>query len=260
MKASGTVKHDAWTLEESTVDDIEQLMTWFPEANDIAIWGGPSFRYPFTRETFFEDIHWGRLAAYSLYGADGSFGAFGQIYKRDERIHFTGGLNPGMSGGPAILSDGRVAGVNVATAGNAVGFLVPATYVDALLARTTHPGFEPAADFMDEIRDQLWQRQEAYVADVLAAPLETVRLGPFTVPSRPAAFFECRGDTRREEDKLYGSVGVADIIKAAAAHKIELAKEQVLLDGPIKELGEQNVAVRLHPQVKTTFKVRVVKE
>jgi S1-C subfamily serine protease len=32
-----------------------------------------------------------------------------------EQIHFTGAINPGMSGGPAIQDDGRVIGVNVAT-------------------------------------------------------------------------------------------------------------------------------------------------
>ena len=31
----------------------------------------------------------------------------------NERIHFTGALNPGMSGGPAVTADGRVVGINV---------------------------------------------------------------------------------------------------------------------------------------------------
>lgn len=88
MNASGRVALEGWTLEASTVDDIQRLMAWFPEAEDINIWGGPSFRYPFTRDMFFEDIHWGRLASYSLRDPDGNFGAFGQVYERDERIHF----------------------------------------------------------------------------------------------------------------------------------------------------------------------------
>jgi serine protease Do len=33
----------------------------------------------------------------------------------NERIHFTGAVNPGMSGGPAVAGDGRVVGINVAT-------------------------------------------------------------------------------------------------------------------------------------------------
>src|SRR6185436_18001797 len=32
----------------------------------------------------------------------------------DERIHFSGAINPGMSGGPVTAADGRVVGINVA--------------------------------------------------------------------------------------------------------------------------------------------------
>src|SRR3982751_3128280 len=43
----------------------------------------------------------------------------------DERIHFSGSINPGMSGGPVAASDGSVVGVNVAKRldGEQVGFL-----------------------------------------------------------------------------------------------------------------------------------------
>jgi serine protease Do len=40
-------------------------------------------------------------------------GLVGHSY--NERIHFTGALNPGMSGGPTVTADGLVVGVNVAT-------------------------------------------------------------------------------------------------------------------------------------------------
>jgi S1-C subfamily serine protease len=61
----------------------------------------------------------------------------------DQRIHFTGSLNPGMSGGPAITSEGRVVGVNVATAGEQVSFLVPVKWAALLLQETLSPGFQP---------------------------------------------------------------------------------------------------------------------
>jgi len=43
----------------------------------------------------------------------------------DEQILFSGSLNPGMSGGPALNERGEVVGVNVATAGSQLSFLVP---------------------------------------------------------------------------------------------------------------------------------------
>ena len=78
---------DGWTLQEATTADIDELMDWFPEAEDINIWGGPDFRYPFTRSTFFEDIHWGRMASFSLRNSAGHLAAFGQLYDREGRIH-----------------------------------------------------------------------------------------------------------------------------------------------------------------------------
>src|ERR687896_1011192 len=41
------------------------------------------------------------------------------------KVHFTGSLNPGMSGGPTLLQDGKVVGVNVATEGEQISYLVP---------------------------------------------------------------------------------------------------------------------------------------
>src|SRR5258708_25717723 len=55
----------------------------------------------------------------------------------DERIHFSGAINPGMSGGPVAGSDGRIVGVNVAKRldGEQVGFLVPARFAAELIER-----------------------------------------------------------------------------------------------------------------------------
>lgn len=103
-----------WILEQATPADIDELMSWFPEAEDINIWGGPSFRYPFTRESFFEDIHWGRMASFSLRDASNTLAAFGQIYERDNRIHFARLVaDPAMRGvgvGKRLVSKLMVAG------------------------------------------------------------------------------------------------------------------------------------------------------
>ena len=56
------------------------------------------------------------------------------------RLHFSGALNPGMSGGPALDAQGRVIGVNVATAGNQLSFLVPVSALRAFMNREAPSG------------------------------------------------------------------------------------------------------------------------
>jgi hypothetical protein len=123
-----------------------------------------------------------------------------------EKIHFTGSINPGMSGGPALLPDGRVVGVNVATAGNQVSFLVPAKYVLALLGRTkkAEPLDADAAQAM--LRSQLVDNQARYMETLLAAPLATTTLGSYQVPARIAPFMRCWGDADRSPENVYEQI------------------------------------------------------
>ena len=81
------LQEDGWTMRQSTMPDIDELMTWFPKPEDINIWGGPSFRFPFTRETFLQDVYFGRMATFSLFDPSAHLVAFGQLYDRDGRIH-----------------------------------------------------------------------------------------------------------------------------------------------------------------------------
>lgn len=62
-----------------------------------------------------------------------------------------------------------------------------------------------------------------------------------------------------EGTHLYGSVSVADIVKALATEtKVDLDKSQIVLTEPIKETGSYDVTVKLHPEVSCTVKVWVV--
>ena len=78
---------DGWTLRESVTRDVAALMDWFENRHEVEIWGGPEFRYPFTRASFFEDIRWGRMLSYSLVNPAGELVGFGQIYDRNGHIH-----------------------------------------------------------------------------------------------------------------------------------------------------------------------------
>ena len=63
-----------------------------------------------------------------------------------------------------------------------------------------------------------------------------------------------------ENDVLYGSVTGGDIAEFLKAKGIEIDKRKVLVDEPIKSLGEHEVKIRLHPEVQATLRLLVTKE
>lgn len=63
------------------------------------------------------------------------------------------------------------------------------------------------------------------------------------------------------EGRLFGSVGAADIANAVAAAGIELEKQEIRLStGPIRQIGEYDVDLHLHPEVKSLIRVNVIAE
>ncbi|MAD47552.1 MAG: 50S ribosomal protein L9 [Oceanospirillaceae bacterium] len=64
-----------------------------------------------------------------------------------------------------------------------------------------------------------------------------------------------------EEGKLFGSLGTRDIADLVTEAGVELAKAEVRLpEGPIRSVGEFDVAIHLHPEVNATLKLHVVAE
>ena len=123
-----------------------------------------------------------------------------------EKIHFTGALNPGMSGGPAITGAGQVVGINVSTAGNELSFLVPVERATLLLARGQGHGTAPGESLLADVGRQLRGYQDEYLVRLLADSFPTVELGPFRLPTRPAPFFNCWGDSETDVDDPYDLV------------------------------------------------------
>ncbi len=74
-------------LSAATEADIRRLMSWFPNGRSIDLWGGPGFRYPFTSESFTQDVHWREMNTYCLSDGSGEMLAFGQVYERHGRIN-----------------------------------------------------------------------------------------------------------------------------------------------------------------------------
>lgn len=82
-----TLQDKGWTLAPAGDDDFEKLMTWFPDAASVDLWGGPNFRYPFTSQSFREDCQVEVMESYCLFDASGQLAAFGQSYERTGRGH-----------------------------------------------------------------------------------------------------------------------------------------------------------------------------
>ena len=119
-----------------------------------------------------------------------------------DKIHFTGSINPGMSGGPTVNVEGRVVGINVATAGNQLSFLVPVKYIEALLRQeTSTPGAE--IDFTLSARRQLLENQANYVNVLLSTPFEQIEMHHYLVPGYQAPFLSCWGETQTRDEALY---------------------------------------------------------
>jgi large subunit ribosomal protein L9 len=58
---------------------------------------------------------------------------------------------------------------------------------------------------------------------------------------------------------LYGSVSARDIAEALEAQGHKIAKNQIVLDRPIKAIGMQDVKVSLHPEVSVMIHVNVAR-
>jgi large subunit ribosomal protein L9 len=63
-----------------------------------------------------------------------------------------------------------------------------------------------------------------------------------------------------ENDQLFGSVTAADIADALAAQKYTVERRRIVLDEPIRTLGEHKVTIRLHRDVPAEITVNVTKE
>jgi large subunit ribosomal protein L9 len=61
-----------------------------------------------------------------------------------------------------------------------------------------------------------------------------------------------------DHNTLYGSVTTSDIAEALAARQITVDRRKILLDEPLKTLGEHVVTIKLHRDVPASVTVKIV--
>ena len=113
----------------------------------------------------------------------------------NDRIHFTGALNPGMSGGPTVTADGLVVGINVATrrGGQLISFLVPARFAADLLQRVRE--HEVGQDLHAEIARQLAAWRSGLYKSFGDDGFRAAAMGPYQAPETVSPWFDCWAQT-----------------------------------------------------------------
>jgi S1-C subfamily serine protease len=115
----------------------------------------------------------------------------------NERIHFSGAINPGMSGGPTVTADGHVVGINVSKqlGGELVSFLVPARFAARLLASAPLDGPPTLPELRAEIGRQLTVWQEGLYKSLGDAAFRSATFGPYSAPESASPWFTCWAQT-----------------------------------------------------------------
>jgi serine protease Do len=119
----------------------------------------------------------------------------------DERIHFSGAINPGMSGGPVAGSDARIVGVNVAKRldGEQVGFLVPARFAAALLERARNGPALVLDKAREEVGRQLDGWQAAFYEALKGQGFRSSNYGPYRGLESAAPWMTCWASTNADQ-------------------------------------------------------------
>jgi large subunit ribosomal protein L9 len=98
----------------------------------------------------------------------------------------------------------------------------------------------------DKSKFELQIAKERKLAEEMAQKLESV---------------VCRISAKvAEEDRLYGSVTVRDVIDSLAAQNVVVEKRMVLLSEPIKQLGTHKVPIRVYKGVEPEITLEIVAE
>lgn len=109
-------------------------------------------------------------------------------------INFSGALNSGMSGGPALNTENEIVGVNVAGYGNNLSLLVPLDAVAKLVAQI---GVEVPLE--QQISEQLLADEAARISTFLSGDWSVELLGGRPAIAEVTDFISCWGASNNDE-------------------------------------------------------------
>jgi len=124
-----------------------------------------------------------------------------------DRIHFTGSVNSGMSGGPVVNKASQVVGINVATSGNQIGFLVPH---DKLLILVDSYQNAELPSIKQQMEQQLDHYQQELVSHLLNSEWQLKNLGEGIIPTIDVPFVRCWGDSNADKTDALMMLAVAN--------------------------------------------------
>ena len=122
----------------------------------------------------------------------------------DGNILFSGSLNSGMSGGPTLDENGNIIGINVATSGNDISFLVPAEYLTIVLDRLKQSSFKSVDDRFAHSSGQLLANSQKILNKMLNSNWSGTGIGQFIVPAELDKSIRCWDASRTpKKDDLF---------------------------------------------------------
>lgn len=116
-----------------------------------------------------------------------------------EQIHFSGAINSGMSGGPTVNANAEVVGINVATGGNQLGFLVPVDYLARLIGVALD--LPENYDLLSDMADQISASTDAMLEFVLSSEWPEENIGSAVVVRNTVDWLTCWGNSKDDKEK-----------------------------------------------------------
>ncbi|MBS9777423.1 MAG: trypsin-like peptidase domain-containing protein [Gammaproteobacteria bacterium] len=133
------------------------------------------------------------------------------------RVLFSASINSGMSGGPAVNSNGEIVAVNVAIDRRSgdTSFLVPGKYLQQLLDKVAAEKFippkKPKATWNKTIDEQLLAESKTYFDNLKTYQREYITLGNLRFPTQIGPSFKCweKPQEKHKEQLLVKTLGVS---------------------------------------------------